>query len=274
MRLNQYISHHSRYSRREADALIKAGRITIGRRVVENLSTQVEDGAKVFIDGKLLREKQENDFTVIVYHKPKGELVTKKDDRGRRTIYDTLSSGFRHFIPVGRLDFASEGLLLLTDSPKVAKLLMESSLERIYHIKIDGRVTPAMLKAMEEGIALQDARAGGHEKSPIFGMDFSPFSGYQIIKEGLSYSKIKVAITEGKNRELRRFFAHFGANVLDLKRVSYGWISLNALPDTKNRYLNRTEYKQLHEFMRAIKEKEKEEKPEKKVRKKRQKTTK
>ncbi|NLU33832.1 pseudouridine synthase [Wolinella succinogenes] len=264
MRLNQYISHHSKYSRREADELIKAGRVNIEKRKIENLATQVKEGERVFIDGKFLKEKSEENYTVIVYHKPKGELVTKSDDRGRKTIYDSLPSGFKHFIPVGRLDFASEGLLLLTDSPKVAKALMESELERVYHLKIDKRVSPEMIKAMEEGLVLEDASAGGHEKSEIKSMSFSPFAGFEVAKDSPTHSKIKVAIKEGKNRELRRFFAHFGAKVLDLKRVSYGWVSLNALPDGKNRYLNRSEYNKLHAFMKELqKSEEKEKKPRK-----------
>lgn len=252
MRLNQYISHHSRYSRREADELIKAGRVNIEKQRVENLATQVKEGERVFIDGKLLKPQTQESYTVIAYHKPRGELVTKRDDRGRKTIYDALPSGFKHFIPVGRLDFASEGLLLLTDSPKVAKALMESHLERVYHLKIEGRVSEAMMQAMEEGLVLEDARAGGHEKSEIVSMEFAPFVGFELIKESATYSKIKVAIKEGKNRELRRFFAHFGAKVMDLKRVSYGFVSLNALPEGKNRYLNRSEYNKLHAFLKEL----------------------
>ena len=250
MRLNQYISHCSKYSRREADELIKAGRVNIEKRKVERLSVQVREGERVFVDGKLLKEPKEASYTVIVYNKPKGELVTKCDDRGRKTIYDSLPKGFSHFIPVGRLDFASEGLLLLTDSPKIATMLMESELVRIYHVKINQAPTPSMIKAMQEGLELKNARAGGHEKSKIKSMSFAPFVEFELAKVGRNFSKIKVAIKEGKNRELRRFFAHFGADVLDLKRVSYGFVSLNALPSGKNRYLNRSEYNKLHAFVK------------------------
>jgi len=111
VRINKYISHNTKYSRREADELIKAGRVKIGHKIVTDLSTKVESGDKVFLNGKLIKPKHK--FTVIVYNKPKGELVTKRDDRGRRTIYDSLPKKFSHFIPIGRLDFASEGLLLL-----------------------------------------------------------------------------------------------------------------------------------------------------------------
>ena len=253
MRLNKYISHNTTYSRREADRLIKEGHVRVNRQIVPEPYYDVQQNDKVFIRGKLVKPKV--GYTVVVYHKPKGELVTKKDDRGRKTIYDSLPAKFRHFIPVGRLDFASEGLLLLTDSPKVAQALMESDIPRVYNVKIRGEVTPQMEEAMREGLELEDASAGGHEKSEITKMQFAPFFAYRIDKNAPTFSKLKVALREGKNREIRRFFAHFGKDVVDLKRVEYGWIKLNALPTGKTRYLTRNEYKKLREFLKEADEK-------------------
>ncbi len=136
MRLNQYISHNSKYSRREADRLILDGRVNIEKRKATPTSI-LQEGERVFIDGKYLKPKDEENYTLIIYHKPKGELVSKKDDRGRRTIYHSLSSQYAHFVPVGRLDYASEGLLILTDSKKVATKLMQSELERVYLLKLN-----------------------------------------------------------------------------------------------------------------------------------------
>lgn len=253
MRLNQYIAHHSKFSRREADKLIMEGRVSIQNEVIKDFSYQVEKDTKVYVDGKRLKPKDE--YTVIVYNKPKGELVSKKDDRGRRVIYDSLPKRFLHFTPIGRLDFASEGLLLLSDSVKVASALMESDLERVYLIKLSGAITDKVFDAMESGLDLENASAGGHSKSKISAMTFAPFVGYTCIKNTPKYSKIKVVIKEGKNRELRRFFAHFGLEVLDLKRVAYGFVRLNNLPTQKVRFLERGEYNKLHDFLRDLKEK-------------------
>lgn len=249
MRLNQYIAHNSKYSRREADRLIIEGRVNIEKQKATPTSI-LQKGQRVFIDGKFLKPKDEESYTLIIYHKPKGELVSKKDDKGRKTIYHSLSSQHSHFVPVGRLDYASEGLLILTDSKKVATKLMESELERVYLLKLNGSITQEMIKAMQEGMVLEDAREGGHQKSQIVSMEFSPFVDFAIIKNTRNYSKLKVCITEGKNRELRRFFAHFGRDVLDLKRISYGFASLNALPCGKSRFFNKDEYKVLHQFMK------------------------
>ena len=114
----------------------------------------------MYVNGKCLRKSEE--YTVIVYNKPKGELVSKKDDRGRRTIYESLPKRFAHFIPVGRLDFASEGLLLLSDDARVVTKLMESKMERIYLLKLSGKIQEEVFEAMENGLPIiaYDVRVG------------------------------------------------------------------------------------------------------------------
>lgn len=248
MRLNKYISHNTKYSRREADALIEAGEVMLDKRPLKEFGYEVEEDDRIFVKGRAIKITTE--LTIIVYNKPKGVLVTKKDDRGRATIYHKLPGKYRHFTPVGRLDYASEGLLLLTDDVEVATALMESGLDRTYNLKIDKAVTPEMIAAMKEGLVLDDARAGAHEKSKIYSMEFAPFAHFEVRSEGKNFSKLRVTIKEGKNRELRRFFAHFDAKVLDLKRISFGGIELNNLPENKTRYFTRREYDDVHKFMK------------------------
>ena len=249
MRLNKYIAHHASYSRREADKAIQAGYVRVDGEIQTNPATDVIEGvSEVYVSGKQVSPRDK--YTVIVYNKPKGELVTKTDPKGRRTIYDTLPKEYKHYIPVGRLDFASEGLLLLTDTSRVASSLMESDLERIYKIKIRGEITPEIEAAMLSGMTLEDASAGGHSHSKITQMEFKPFIGYKIQKNQPNYSTLKVAISEGQNRELRRFFAHFKAEVVDLKRVSFAEIELNNLPEGKVRFLTRSEYSALARFLK------------------------
>ena len=257
MRLNKYISHNTKYSRRDADRLIEAGDVTLDREVIKEFGYEIQKGDRIFIKGKQVKERTE--LTIIVYNKPKGVLVTKKDDRGRTTIYHKLPGKFRHFVPIGRLDYASEGLLLLTDAPEVAQALMESRLDRTYNIKIDKPISKEMIEAMQEGLILDDARAGAHEKSKITQMEFAPFAHYEIRHEGKNFTKLRVTISEGKNRELRRFFGHFEASVLDLKRVAFGGIELNNLPANKTRFFTRREYDDVHKFMKRKKKSEKRE---------------
>ncbi|PHO09527.1 rRNA pseudouridine synthase [Malaciobacter canalis] len=251
VRLNKFLSHNSTYSRREADKIIEEGRVSIDGKVVTNLATKVSENNLVKIDKKVIKADKNRMYTVIVYNKPKGELVTKSDPQGRKTIYDTLGKKYKHFLPIGRLDYASEGVILLSDSVDVVNKLMHSNLERIYKLKVDGEVDHKVEKAMLEGLELDDASEGAHEKSKIKSMTFAPFVAYQILSANNNFSKLKVAISEGKNRELRRFFGHFGLNVMDLKRLEFGGISLNNLPTGKSRYLNKEEYRNLRKYLNS-----------------------
>ncbi|MGM0518913.1 MAG: pseudouridine synthase [Campylobacterota bacterium] len=249
IRLNKFISHNSQYSRREADTIIQEGNVKVNGKVVSNLATKVTPEDKVQIGKMNIKEDKEKLITVIIYNKPKGEIVSKNDPRGRRTIFESISSKFKHFMPIGRLDFASEGLLLLTDSVDVLNALTNSDLQRVYKLKLDGEITHQVEDAMQKGLELDDATKGGHVKSDIKQMSFKPFIGYDILKNDSKFSKIKVAISEGKNRELRRFFGYFDLNVLDLKRFEFGGITLNNLPTGKTRYLTKDEYRDLRYFL-------------------------
>ncbi len=247
MRLNKWIAYNTQFSRREADELIKNHKVKLNHKIAT--FGDIVFNQKVFINGREIRPKDTSKYSVIVYHKQKNELVSKSDDRGRKVIYDTLESKFRYYIPVGRLDFASSGLLLLTDNAEIATKLMMSNLVRVYNLKLNGRINQKVIDAMNEGLSLSDASAGAHKYSHIKSMDFAPFDFFKIIKESDTWVKLKVGIIEGKNRELRRFFAYFNLDVIELKRVSYGFINLNALPSGKSRYLSRSDYNKLRAFL-------------------------
>jgi 23S rRNA pseudouridine2605 synthase len=253
IRLNKFISHNSRYSRREADKLIEDGEVSIENKVVTNMATKVTKDAIVKVKGRTVRIDNTRASTVIVYNKQKGEIVSKNDPQGRKTIYDTLGKKYSHFLPIGRLDYASEGVLLLSDDVNIVNELMHSKLVRVYKIKIAGAISSSMETYMKNGLTLDDARAGAYEGTKITSMHFQPFDGYHILSNGANFSKLKVAISEGKNRELRRFFAHFETPIVDLKRLEFGGITLNNLPSGKTRFLERKEYQNLRDYMKAMK---------------------
>lgn len=248
MRINKYLSHNTGYSRREADELIKTGKVSINGKVLKEMGYEVKEGDKVRIGTRFIKEKTE--FTAIVYNKPKGELVTKKDDRGRKTIYDNLPRGLSKFVSVGRLDFASEGLLILTDAPGVADALMKGDFEREYYIKVRGEITEQVKEAMREGFFAKDATKGAHAKTKIKSMEFAPFLGFHIFEPSGGYTRARVIIKEGQNRELRRFFGYFDLEVVDLKRVSFGMLSLDNLGEGKWRYFSQKEYEELRAYLK------------------------
>ena len=176
-RLNKFISHNSRFSRREADELIKAGKVSIDGKVIGDLATKVGFKTIVKVNGRTVKVDFTRASTVIVYNKLKGEIVSKNDPQGRKIIYDTIGKKFSHFIPIGRLDYASEGVLLMTDDPKIATAIMTSDLERVYKLKIEGEVTKAMISAMDNGITLDDATAGAWDNTKTINMEFKAFLG-------------------------------------------------------------------------------------------------
>ncbi len=246
MRINQFISHNSAFSRREADEFIKQGLVKINGKKA-NLNDKISQDDVVFVKGKKLYRRTQ--FSLIIYHKPKGELVSHKDDRGRKTIYDSLPKNFASWRSVGRLDYSSTGLLMLSDSPAVASALMQSDLEREYYLKVKGLISDKVIRAMQEGLEITGIK-GAHFKSKINAMTISPFLDYEIFGSSGGYTKLKVLINEGKNRELRRFFGYFDLELVDLKRVAFGIIELGTLKEGKFRYLTRSEYDKLRDFLK------------------------
>lgn len=247
MRLNKFISHNTGYSRREADELIKNGKVSVNGRIISDF-IEIDESDKIRINKHLIKLKK--DFTMIIYNKPKGELVSKKDDRGRKTIYDSLPKGFSKFVSIGRLDYASEGLLLLTDAPAIATALMQSNIEREYYLKVKGEITDEIKTAMKDGFFAKDATKGAHPKTEIKSMNFAPFVAFDIFGSSGGYTKLRVLIKEGQNRELRRFFGYFDLEVMDLKRVSFGIIDLGMLKESKWRYFTNSEYEELRGFLK------------------------
>ncbi|ARJ57424.1 pseudouridine synthase [Campylobacter cuniculorum] len=247
MRINQFISHNTSHSRREADELIKQGLVKINAKIAQ-FSDRVKQEDRVFIKDKRIHKKTQ--FSVIVYHKQKGELVSHKDDRGRKTIYENLPKKFSSWLSIGRLDFASEGLILLTDSALIASALMKSDLEREYYLKIKGHINKEVVEAMENGLEIKNEKKGAHSKSKISSMMIAPFLEYEIFGSSGGYTKLRVVINEGQNRELRRFFGHFDLKIMDLKRVAFGIVELDMLRAGKYRYLEKTEYEKLRDFLR------------------------
>ena len=250
MRLNQYIAHNSKHSRREADALIFDGHIMVNGKIITNPATQVDDRNKIKIRGNYLKANKKT--TILVYNKNKGELVSKKDDRGRKTIFDSLPQKYAHFNYVGRLDYSSEGLLILSDNVSTVSALMRSDIPRVYKIKLNGAITQSLKDAMSEGIEIVDSLDGAHKDSNIHTMSIKAFESFEIISNKRNYSKLKVTIKEGQNRELRRFFANFNLDVLDLKRLSFGEFRLNALPNGKYRYATPSEYKFVKNYISTL----------------------
>jgi 23S rRNA pseudouridine2605 synthase len=209
-KLQKVLARSGLGSRREMERWIEERRITVDARVA-TLGDRVDAGSRITVDGRPLMAAPAVETRCILYHKPTGEVCTRKDPQGRRTVFERLpklKSG--RWISIGRLDYNTSGLLLFTTDGELANALMHpsSNIEREYMVRVMGEVKPEMLKAMIDGVMLDDGLAKF--------ADIQDGGG-----EGIN-RWFYVVLMEGRNREVRRLWESQGLTVSRLKRVRYG----------------------------------------------------
>ena len=216
MRINKYLASTGLASRRKCEEYVLAKRVSVNGKVITDLAFDVSENDIVKVDGKQVALPEE--YTYLMMHKPKGYLTTVTDDRDRKTVMDLLPAEFKSLMPVGRLDFNSEGLLLFTNDGYVAQKIMRPARKvvKTYSVKVEGEVTEEDASKMMKGVELID---GTKFKECVV----------KILEINERKTKLEVQITEGKNREIRKIFDKFGYNVIFLKRVSIGEIKLGGL---------------------------------------------
>ena len=215
MRINKFLADKGIASRRHADEMISAGRVTING-VVATLGANVEETDEVALDGILLESgEKKNEYYLM--NKPKGVVCTVSDDRGRKTVMEFLPEGTGRVFPVGRLDYETEGLLILTNDGDLAFRLTHPATEipKTYMVKIEGTLTEKDLNPIRSGVELDGVMT---KKCKA-----------HIVETHKDYTKVHITITEGKNRQVRRMFESIGKNIVFLKRVSIGQLKLTGL---------------------------------------------
>lgn len=214
MRINRYLAQCGVAGRRACDKIVAEGRVTVNGRLAD-LGCEVEEGDIVKVDGKTVTVKKQEYYLL---HKPKGYLSTVSDDKGRKTVMDILGSGVGMVYPVGRLDYDSEGLLILTTDGDLAQHLTHPSNEvpKTYMVKVEGRLTEADLNPIRSGIEIE----GGYVTKKCRA---------HIIETNKEFTKVEMVLREGKNREIRKMFAAIGREVILLKRTKVGELSLRGL---------------------------------------------
>ena len=228
MRINKYLALAGLGSRRNVESLVTTGKIKVNGKVVKDLATDIKETDSVQFNNKPIRVS--NNFVYYKLHKPKGYVTTVDDDKERKTVMDLLPAEYKHLMPVGRLDYNSEGLLLFTNDGTVAQHIMRPARKvvKTYQVKVEGEVTQSDASEMEKGVELID------------GTKFQECK-VKIVEVKDRKSKLEVQITEGKNREIRKIFDKFGYNVIFLKRVSIGQIKLGGLTRGTCRLLRSSE---------------------------------
>ena len=203
-------------SRRDAERWIDAGRVSVNGEILTTPACLVGPEDVVVVDGVPIGKKQER--RVWCYHKPAGVMTTNRDPQGRPTVFDKLPDTLPRVVTVGRLDFNSEGLLLLTTDGGLARELElpTKGWKRKYRVRVHGKVTPAVIGRLSKGVKVK-------------GVAYAPCT-LEVEREQGTNTWVLMTLTEGKNREIRRLMEFFGLPVTRLIRVSYGPFQLGNLP--------------------------------------------
>lgn len=225
MRLNKFLSNSGVASRRKCDELIKEGKVFVNGKQVRELGTVVnEKKDKVTVEGKVI--SLPSSFVYIKLNKPKGYACSASDEKGRKTIYDLIDCDERLF-SIGRLDYDTEGLIILTNDGDFANKVAHPkyNIEKEYRVTIEGNIKESELAVMRKGVVIDGERM--------------PSARVEKLSQDDKYTKLSVVIDEGQNRQVRRMFEAIGKSIRLLKRVRIGQVRLGGL--------SRGDYKDLTE---------------------------
>lgn len=214
MRINKYLAECELGSRRKVEEYIKAGRVTVNNKIVTNLATDINSKDIVCFDGNSVKRQEK--LIYLKFNKPKGYLCSASDDRGRKTIFDIVKTEQRLF-SVGRLDYNTEGLLLITNDGEFANHIThpKNKIDKVYIVKIEGSIKESELAVLRAGVVVDGNRM--------------PKAKVQVTNVEEKYTRLLVTINEGQNRQIRRMFEAIGKNITLLKRVEIAGVKLGGL---------------------------------------------
>ena len=230
IRLNRFIAMHTGVSRRNADDIIKEERVLINGKKIKNLATAVKEGDEVAVDGKKIKYKEEPKIYIML-NKPQGYITAVKSEEGFKTVMELIKKEtlkYKHIFPAGRLDFMSEGLLLLTNDGDFAYKLTHPKFDvvKTYIVEAKGELTPDLFNRIKKGVKLEGA--GLLKPDEV-----------RVVRKNPSKFILSVDLSHGKNREIRRIMEFFNLKILMLRRVRIGGLYIGDLPSGEYRILNR-----------------------------------
>lgn len=231
MRINRFLAESGVASRRKSEQFVTDGLVTVNGKTVTDLSCQVSDEDVVAVNGQIVSVRKRQVYLML--NKPKGCVTTVSDDRGRKTVLDIVKEDYpsTRLFPVGRLDYDTEGLLLLTTDGDLCNRLThpKAAIPKTYLARIEGQVTEADLNKIRAGVEIDGKMT---QKSKFL------IKKYDAAKK---ITTVEVRITEGLNRQIRKTFETIGKNVVFLKRVAVGDLSISGLDRGKYRKLSEEE---------------------------------
>ena len=235
MRINKYLALAGLGSRRNVEVLITTGKIKVNGKVVKDLATDIRETDSVQFNNKPVRVN--TNYVYYKLHKPKGYVTTVEDDKERKTVMDLLRGVHHRVYPVGRLDYDTEGLLLFTNDGDITNILTKpnSEVEKTYTVHVEGTITKDEIQRLAAGVDI-----GGYVTKPC---------RIQLVEQADKIAKLKVTISEGKNRQIRKMFEVIDKKITLLRRVQIGEIALGGLSRGEYVALNAKELK----YLRSLK---------------------
>jgi 23S rRNA pseudouridine2605 synthase len=242
VRLQKFLAECGIGSRRTMEQFITEGRVRVNGQVVTKLGSKIDpEKDKIEVNRRRVQVAPKG---IMLLNKPRGVVSTLSDPEGRRSVADFLTKHYRSYFPVGRLDWDSTGLMVLTNDGEVAERLMHPryGFERVYHARVEGSVSEELLAKMQRGVRLADG--------PVQATGM-------ILRNDEKSTWVEVKIHEGRNRVVRRMFDKLGHPVMKLKRVVYGPFKLGNLQAGQVRVLTRKEYEDARRKVMRVHETEK-----------------
>ena len=234
-RLQKYLAACGVASRRKSEELILKGKVKVNDNIITDLGFKVSEKDIIYVDN-IKVEKQEKLYYLL--YKPEKIICSVKDEKGRKTVIDLIDTNEKIF-PVGRLDYDTSGLLLLTNDGELTNKLTHpsGSIEKTYQAKIDGIITPKEVHELENGIILDGVKT---KKSKV---------KIKKIDKKNNKSYVEITITEGRNHQVKNMFMYFNHKVLKLKRIRYAIFDLSGLSIGEYRKLSIKEIKQIYNLI-------------------------
>jgi pseudouridylate synthase len=231
-RLQKRIAEQSDYSRRKAEELIIEGKVSVNGKIIQELGYKVTDKDKIEIEGVALNTNEKKYF---ILNKPEKCVSTVSDDKGRKTVIDFIKTKAKVY-PIGRLDYDTTGILLLTNDGDFANLLMHpsSNIEKVYSAKIDGIMTLADIKELKQGVVIDGYKTKECRVK------------VRKVNNKSNTSIIEIGINEGRNHQVKKMFKALGFNVLKLDRIRYGILTIENLKRGESKELSKKDVSRLY----------------------------
>ena len=233
MRINKYIAHAGVASRRKAEELIKQGLVTLNGQMVTELATTVKSGDRVEVEGQPIYNEEK---VYYLLNKPRGVISSVRDDKGRQTVVDLLPEVKERIYPVGRLDWDTSGLLILTNDGDFTDKMLHPrhEIDKVYVARVKGRASKDNLRPLTKGIVID-----GKKTQP---------ARYRIVKTDREKNRsvVELTIHEGRNHQVKKMFEAVGLMVDKLSRTRFGTLDLSGLNSGEARRLNKKEISQLY----------------------------